>query len=101
MNRQRSVFPIPAADTINDTDAHQQYWYGTWTRIMSPTIVNDVRFNYGRRFYRTHNKGIDEGWPSKLGLTGVPEIRSPPSSPPAIPTWAAARRTGSSSLSSR
>jgi Carboxypeptidase regulatory-like domain len=77
VNRQRSVFPVPAADTINDTDAHQQYWYGTWTRIVSPTIVNDVRFNYGRRYYRTHNKGIDEGWPSKLGLTGVPENSFP------------------------
>jgi hypothetical protein len=77
VNRQHSVFPVPAADTINDTDAHQQYWYGTWTRILSPTSVNDLRFNYGRRYYRTHNKGIDQDWPSKLGLSGVPENAFP------------------------
>ena len=77
VNQQRSVFPVPAADTINDTDASQNYYYATWTRILSPTIVNDLRFNYGRRYYRTHNKGIDDGWPSKLGLTGVPENAFP------------------------
>src|SRR5581483_2266686 len=84
-NRQHSVFPVPAADTINDTDAHQQYWYATWTRILSPTIVNDARVNYGQRYYRTHNKGIDQGWPSKLGLNGVPDN--------AFPTFAVAGYT--------
>jgi hypothetical protein len=76
-NRQHSVFPVPAADPINDTDAHQQYWYATWTRIISPTVVNDLRFNYGRRYYRTFNKGTGAGWPSQLGLTGVPDNAFP------------------------
>jgi hypothetical protein len=75
--RQRSIFPVDAADTINDTDAHQQYWYGTWTRIVTPTIVNETRFSYGRRYYRTFSKGLDEGWPSKLGLKGVPDDAFP------------------------
>jgi hypothetical protein len=76
-NRQRSIFPEAAADTINDTDAHQQYWYGTWTRIVSPSIVNEVRFSYARRYYRTYSKGLDLGWPSKLGLKGIPDDAFP------------------------
>jgi hypothetical protein len=40
---------------------------------VSPTIVNDLRFNYANRFYRTASKGLGQGWPSKLGLTGVPD----------------------------
>ncbi len=77
LNRQRSVFPEPAADTINDTDAYQQYWYGTWTRIVSPSVINEVRFSYGRRYYRSFSKGLDQGWPTKLGLKGIPDDAFP------------------------
>ncbi len=76
-NAQRSVFPIPAADTINDTEASQKYTYATWTRIVNPNTVNDLRFNYARRYFRTHSKGLGQGWPTKLGLKGVSDAAFP------------------------
>lgn len=77
ITRPRSVYAVPAADTENFADAHQQYWYATWARIVSPTIVNEVRFSYGRRYYRTFSRGVGEGWPSRLGLKNVPDYAFP------------------------
>ncbi len=77
ITRPQSVFAVPAADTNNFADAHQQYWYGTWTRIVGPATVNEVRFNYGRRYYRTFSPGVGEGWPTRLGLKNVPDHAFP------------------------
>lgn len=70
-NAPRSVYPDPAADTKNQIDAHQQFWYGNWTRILNPSIVQETRFSYGTRLYYTHSMGLGGGWPSKVGLKGV------------------------------
>lgn len=77
----RSVYPEPAAETVNDQPAHQQYIYGQWTRVFSTSIVNEARFNYGRRFADNMSKGIDGNWPSKIGLKGVPEDAFPQFTP--------------------
>ena len=37
------------ADTKNDTDRHQQYWYATWTHIFSPAVLHEFRFTFGNR----------------------------------------------------
>jgi hypothetical protein len=72
-----SIYPEPAAETVNDNPADQSYYFGSWTRTISPTLVNDFRFNYGTRGADARSKGLDGNWPSKLGLRGVPEDAFP------------------------
>lgn len=77
INRPRGVFPEAAADTVSYNENRQNYLYGTWTRIIGATVVSEARFSYGRRYYRSFSPGVDEGWPSKLGLKGVNEHAFP------------------------
>jgi hypothetical protein len=77
----RSVYPVDAAETVNDQPAHQQYIFGSWTRVLSPSIVNDARFNYGIRFADARSKGLDGNWPDVIGLRGVPQDAFPTFSP--------------------
>ncbi len=77
----RSVYPVEAAETAGDQPAHQQYIFGSWTRVISPRVVNDARVNYGSRFADARSKGLDGNWPEKLGLRGVPQDAFPTISP--------------------
>lgn len=77
ISKRNSVFPIPDADPTNQNDYHQQYWYGTWTRIVGPNIINEFRTTYGRRLAHTFSRGFGGNWPSKLGLTGVSDDAFP------------------------
>lgn len=77
IRKAATVYPERAADTVNDQPAHQQYFYGSWTRIVRPTIVNDFRFNYGSRFADAQSNGLGGGWPNKIGLRGVPDDAFP------------------------
>lgn len=72
-----SVFPEPQADTLEDPLRHQHYTFVSWTRIVSPNIVNDLRFTYSNRINWNRSKGIGGNWPSKLGIKGVPENAFP------------------------
>ncbi len=72
-----SVFPIPAAETLNDSVAHQQYWYGSWTRTLSASLVNEFRFTYGNRTFHQTSKGLGGKWPSQIGIRGVPDNAFP------------------------
>ncbi|MBI3281280.1 MAG: TonB-dependent receptor [Acidobacteria bacterium] len=72
-----SVFPNRAADTNADARRHQQFWYGTWTHIFSPALLQEIRFTYGNRIYHQYSRGFGEGWPSRLGLKGVPDDAFP------------------------
>jgi len=75
--RAVSVFPDPVADTKNNTDRHQQYWYGTWTHIFTPTLLHEFRFTFGNRINHEYSKGLGQNWPSKLGLKGLPDDAFP------------------------
>ena len=72
-----SVYANPSADTVNDTDRHQQYWYGTWARILTSSLINEFRFTYGNRINHAHSKGLGQQWPSKLGIKGIPDDAFP------------------------
>jgi hypothetical protein len=56
---------------------HQNFFYGTYTRTITPTIINEFRFNYGNRINHTINYGMGGNWPSRLGLRGVPDDAFP------------------------
>ncbi|MDP2996864.1 MAG: carboxypeptidase regulatory-like domain-containing protein [Bryobacterales bacterium] len=72
-----SVYPEPAADTANGTRRHQQFWYMSWTRVITPSLINEFRFTYGNRINHAFSKSIGGGWPAKLGIKGVPENAFP------------------------
>ncbi len=72
-----SVFPNPAAETLNNADRYQQFWYASWTRVVSASVVNELRFNYGDRINHAKSQGLGGGWPSKLGVKGVPDDAFP------------------------
>jgi len=76
-----SVYANPSADTVADNLRHQQYWYGTWTRILTPNLINEFRGTYGNRINHSHSKGLGENWPSKLGIKGVPDDAFPQFTP--------------------
>ncbi|MDQ2950179.1 MAG: hypothetical protein M3Y27_30285, partial [Acidobacteriota bacterium] len=66
-----SVYPDAGADTRIDAVRHQQYWYGSWTRILSPNLINDFRLTYANRINHQLTKGLGKDYPDKLGLKGV------------------------------
>ena len=72
-----SVYANPSADTTSDQVRHYQFWYGSWTHIVTPTLINEFRVNYGNRIYHAHSKGLGEKWPSTLGIKGVPDDAFP------------------------
>lgn len=71
------MFPNPAAETANDALRHQQFWYGTWTHIFTPALLNEFRFTYERRTNFVTSGGLGGDWPSQLGLTGLPNNAFP------------------------
>ncbi|MFN7935803.1 MAG: carboxypeptidase regulatory-like domain-containing protein [Bryobacteraceae bacterium] len=72
-----SVFPNRAADPTNDADRHQQFWYGTWTRIFSPALLHELRYTFGDRINHAYARGLGGSWPTKLGLRGLPDDAFP------------------------
>ena len=75
--RNSSVFADPGADSRTGADNQQQYVYGSWTRTLSATLVNDLRFTYIRRSFHSISAGLGGDYPSKLGLKGVPDDAFP------------------------
>jgi hypothetical protein len=66
-----SVYPIAAANTDMDALRHQNYFYGSWTRVFTPALINELRFTYGNRINHQLTPGIGGGWPEKIGIHGV------------------------------
>jgi hypothetical protein len=55
--------------------------FGNWTHVVSTTQVNDFRFAYNDRLFHQLSAGLGGGYPSKLGLKGVPDTAFPAVSP--------------------
>lgn len=68
-----SVYPQPAAETLAYAIRHQHYWYGNWTRTISPSLVNDFRFTYSNRVNHAKTLGLGGNWATQLGLRGIPD----------------------------
>lgn len=76
-NYVTSVYPNPAADPNGSQQSHQQFWYGAWTRVLTPALINETRFTYGNRINHAYTNGLGGDWPSKLGIKGVPDNAFP------------------------
>jgi hypothetical protein len=66
-----SVMPIAASDMRTPALRHQHFFYGQYTRVISPTVVNEFRFTYGNRVNHQQSLGLGQNWPDQLGLRGV------------------------------
>ncbi|MDQ3257343.1 MAG: hypothetical protein M3R15_26230, partial [Acidobacteriota bacterium] len=66
-----SVFPNPAAETLGPALRHQNYFYGAYTRTLSPTIINELRYTYANRINHQTSFGLGGNWAMTLGLGGV------------------------------
>ncbi len=68
-----SIYPQNgAADPNNYASNTIQYVFGSWTHILSPTKINDVRFTFNDRSFHNLSEGLGGDYPGKLGLAGVP-----------------------------
>jgi hypothetical protein len=72
-----TVMAEAAADTRGPAIRHQNFFYGTYTRVFTPSMINEFRFTYGNRVNHELSFGLGENWPGKLGLKGVPEAAFP------------------------
>ncbi len=72
-----SPFPERAADTNTLARRHQHYFYAGYTRLIRPTVLNELRYTYSDRINHEQSFGLGGGWPAKLGLRGVPDDAFP------------------------
>ena len=68
-----SVFPNPSSDTLAPALRHQNYYYFGYTRVFTPTVINELRYTYSNRINHATSMGLGEPWPSRLGLKGAPD----------------------------
>src|SRR5262249_19194773 len=73
-----AVFPNVAADSLAAVNNRRAY-SALWEEIhnFSSTLVNDFRYNYQPRYFFNLSLGLDQGWPTKLGLKGVSDRSFP------------------------
>ena len=67
-----SVFPLNAADTLTDPKRHQHYTYLSYNKILTPSILNELRYTYGNRINFDPSKGLGEDWGKTIGIANLP-----------------------------
>jgi hypothetical protein len=73
-----SIYPQNGAgDPNNFAENTIQYVFGSWTHILSPTKINDLRFTFNDRSFHNLSAGLGGDYPTKLGLAGVPTTAFP------------------------
>jgi len=73
-----TVFPEPAADPSGGvSDRRAVSYLFQELHNISPTIINDFRFNWQPRRFHNMSLGLGGGWPTKLGLRGVADRAFP------------------------
>lgn len=68
---QTSVFPREAGDTVTDLLRHVNFVYLGYTKVLTPTLLNEARFTYGNRVNWETSKGLGADWATQLGIRGV------------------------------
>jgi hypothetical protein len=68
-----SIYPQNGAGDPNNLASNTiQYVFASWTHILSPTKINDLRFTFNDRVFDNLSEGLGGDYPTKLGLNGVP-----------------------------
>jgi hypothetical protein len=55
--------------------------FGNWTHTVNSNQLNEFRFAYNDRLFHQLSAGLGGGYPSQLGLTGVPDTAFPQFAP--------------------
>jgi hypothetical protein len=73
-----AAFDEPAADP-NAQDVRRRAYSFALNEIhnFGPRALNDFRFNWQPRFFHPVTPGLDQGWPTRLGLRGVSDRAFP------------------------
>ncbi len=80
-----SVYPNGGAADPTDHAVNSMYYiFGDWTHVVNPSQVNDARFTFINRTYHDLSQGLGGDYPSKLGLTGVPNDAFPRITPAGV-----------------
>jgi len=66
-----SVFPDKAADSNGPADRHQQLWHAAWNRILTPSLINDLRISNTSRINHEKSFGLGQGYAARIGIGGV------------------------------
>ncbi len=66
-----SVYPTRGPDSTTFNLAHQQSYLADYTRTISPTVINELRFNIARRLAHALTAGVGGNYDQKLGITGL------------------------------
>ncbi len=73
-----SAFDEAAADpNANNTPRRAYSLVINQIHQFTPTLLNDFRFNWQPRRFNNLSLGLDQGWPTKLGLKGVSDRAFP------------------------
>jgi hypothetical protein len=77
-----SIYPQGGAGDPTNTALNQStYYYGSWTHVVSPNQVNDLRYTLNDRVFHNLSAGLGGNYPSKLGLQSVPDTAFPTIAP--------------------
>ena len=71
-------FGTPVSDpNANTNDVRVQSLLGSYTRIIRPTLVNDLKVSFFQRKFIDQRYGADEDFAGKIGLRGVGKAAFP------------------------
>jgi hypothetical protein len=71
-NTNTTVFPTAGAETLSDVIRHQHYTYLSYNKIITPSILNEIRYTYGNRINWSQSKGLGEDWGRAIGIPNLP-----------------------------
>jgi hypothetical protein len=74
---RRSAYPDPAAEPSGNRDSGSYNILGSWTRIVSPAVLNELRGAYLNRSSLLYSPSYGLGYPTKLGIKGIPDDAFP------------------------
>lgn len=73
----RSIFPNPAAENQTGTSGSSHQAFASWARAFRPELLSLFRVTYSHRHSNQLSQGLGDGWPTQLGLRGVPDNAFP------------------------
>ena len=75
---QKSIYPQNgAADPTDVAYNSSAYYFGSWTHVLSPSLINDLRYTLNERRFHNLSAGLGGKYPSKIGLQTVPDTAFP------------------------
>ena len=71
-NSFASIFPDPVTDTRAKVQRHKHTnTVGSWIHSFSPTLINDVHYTFGKRYFHATYAGVGSNKNKELGVAGV------------------------------